>query len=86
MAENSVVSELEIDIADTGVAKVTNHGTVILYVNQNSRDAIVAANAFLNELLDKHQEMLTKDNIYRVMRHLSDMCYGFEREDSDPAV
>lgn len=62
------------------VVEVKNGETTVLHVNKDSRDAIIAANTLLGVLADQMTESDTKLDIWRVQRHLSNMCYGFKEK------
>lgn len=67
---------------DSDFVAVHREQKTILYVHKQSRDAIVAANAFLSVLHNTVDDIETKLRIDQITNHLNDMLYGFEKPDA----
>lgn len=64
-----------IEIGD--LLEVRRNGDSFLFVTPDTRDAIIAANTFLAVMFDQAEKTETLTRLNRVMKHLSDMLYGF---------
>lgn len=62
---------------DLSVLITDENKSRILFVTDDSRDAVVAAASFLVILQGLQTDNDTKQNIHKVIRHLTDMVYGF---------
>ena len=79
MPENPMISKAAFDDRiDVYLGSITK-GKPFLCLTTDTRDVIVAANAFLAILADRSENVETQMRIERVMSHLSDMMYGFDR-------